>query len=388
MKRILHNTRNPFMEILMRSWFLGIVALVSIPSLLAAQQGRDASPLPITPEERGKVISAIAKEFDERYVFPDVATKVKEALEAEKEKGRYASLTTGQELAKALTDHIQEMTKDKHVRVNCVNEKLQPRREQAGPSAEEQKRNRDRVRTINAGFKKVERLPGNIGYIRLDGFMDPEAAREPMLAAMSFVKNTDALILDLRYNGGGTPVTIRDLCSYFFDKPTHINSMYFRQGDRKQEFWTNKDVPGPRYLDKPVYVLTSAFTFSGGEECAYNFQTQKRGTLVGETTGGGAHPGGTVPVADHYMIFIPNGRAINPITNTNWEVVGVKPDVAVDADKALDTARELAVKTLQESKDDAVKERVKADVERDIRSKTMIEERRQSTLKSRQAIKQ
>jgi retinol-binding protein 3 len=374
----------------MRSWLFGILALISLHAALAAQQGKDEPTLAVTPEDRSKVITAIAKEFEERYVFPDVAAKVKEALEQEIEKGRYASISTGQELAKKLTQHLQELTKDKHVRVNCSTEKLPERKGTGGPSAEDMKQMRERMRLANAAFTKVERLGGNIGYIRLDGFMDPEAGREPLLAAMTFVKNTDALILDLRYNGGGTPLMIRDLCSYFFsgDKPVHLNSMFFRRGNRKEEFWTNKDVPGPRYLDKPVYVLTSAFTFSGGEECAYNFQTQKRGTLVGETTGGGAHPGGNIPVADHYTIFIPNGRAINPITNTNWEGVGVKPDVPVNADKALDVARELAVKTLSESNDNNVRERVKADLEREARSKVRIEERRQETLKSRQATKQ
>lgn len=361
----------------------GLLVVLAIAPALRAQPPGDGPALNITPEERGKVISAVAKEFDERYVFPEVAAKVKAALEAEKDGGRYADLKTGQELAKALTAHLQDVCKDLHVRVNCSTEKLPPRPADAQPSAEQMKRMREQVRLANAGFVKVERLPGNLGYIRLDGFMDPEAGREPLQAAMTFVKNTDGLILDLRYNGGGTPLMIRDLCSYFFADKTHINSMYFRKDNRKEEFWTNKDVPGPKYLDKPVYVLTSAFTFSGGEECAYNFQTQKRGTLVGETTGGGAHPGGTVPVADHYMIFIPTGRAINPVTNTNWEGVGVKPDVAVDADKALETARELAVKALMESKDDKVKERVKADLERAARSTVRIEERRQERLKAR-----
>jgi C-terminal processing protease CtpA/Prc len=130
--------------------------------------------------------------------------------------------------------------------------------------------------------------------------------------------------------------------------------------------------------------LTSAFTFSGGEECAYNFQTQKRGTIIGETTGGGAHPGGMVPVADHYMIFIPTGRAINPVTKTNWEGVGVKPDVSVDADKALDTAQELATKKLLASSDAAVRQRVQEDVQMQKIKAKRVAERRLATLNERQ----
>jgi hypothetical protein len=366
---------------------VAIAPVIPIPSSPAAQEGADEAVLQITAEERSQAISAVAKEFDARYVFPDVAAKVKAALESDKD--RYKDVTTGQELARLLTIHLQEMTKDKHVRVNCSTKKLPEPKPGAGPSPETMKKMQENAKIGNAGFTKVERLGGNIGYLRLDGFTNPAVGREPLQAAMTFLQNTDALILDLRYNGGGTPFMIRDLCSYFFssDKPVLLNTMYFRNGDRTEEFWTNEEVPGPRYLDKPVFVLTSAFTFSGGEECAYNFQTQKRGVVVGETTGGGAHPGGNIPIAGHYMVFIPNGRAINPVTKTNWEGVGVKPDVAVDADKALETARELAVKALLESKDESVRARVKADVENDARRAKNIEQRRQATLKERHAAK-
>lgn len=374
---------------------LAIIAF--LPSLLVAQQfvrpNDNESPLKITAKERQLAITAILKEFDERYVFPDVATKVKETITSRMNEHKYDEIATGQELAKVFTKDLQEITKDKHVRVNCSTAKLPAMRadREVGPPPEEMMKMRARQRVMNAGFVKAERLPGNIGYLRLDGFMDPEAGREPLLGAMTFLKNTDALILDLRYNGGGTPTMIRDLCSYFFDeKSVHLNSMYFRKGDRKEEFWTNKDVPGPRYLNKDVYVLTSAFTFSGGEECAYNFQTQQRGTIVGERTGGGAHPGGTVPVADHYMIFIPNmifiptGRAINPITKTNWEGVGVKPDVSVDAGKALEAAQEIAIKKLLDSSDEAIRQRTREDVEMQKSRAKRVEERRLATLKERE----
>jgi hypothetical protein len=367
-----------------------VLLVLAASSLLVAQQivrsGDEEKPLTISPEDRQQAITGILKEFDERYVFPDVASKVKEAITSRMNEHNYDQISTGQELARILTKDLQELTKDKHVRVNCSTAKLPARPDgDNGPPPEEMKKMRARQRILNAGFVKVERLPGNLGYLRLDGFMDPEAGKEPLLGAMTFLKNTDAFILDLRYNGGGTPTMIRDLCSYFFDeKPVHLNSMYFRKGDRKEEFWTNKEVPGPRYLHKEVYVLISAFTFSGGEECAYNFQTQKRGTIIGETTGGGAHPGGTVPVADHYMIFIPTGRAINPITKTNWEGVGVKPDVSVDADKALETARDLATKNLLESFDAAVSQRVQEDIQMQKRMAKRMEERRLATLNERQ----
>lgn len=363
-----------------------MVALTSMGLPLRAQStGSDDKPLAITAEQRTHAVQAILKEFEERYVFPDAAAQVKEKLTAHLTDGSYGKISTGQELAKVLTTDLQAITKDRHVRVNCSTEKMPQRQGKQGPSATEIKQRQEEMKIRNGGFTKVERLPGNIGYFRLDGFMDPELGKEPLHAAMLFLKNTDALIIDLRYNGGGTPLMIRDLCSYFFDeKPVHLNSMYFRKDNRVEEFWTHKSVPGPRYLNKDVYLLTSAFTFSGAEECAYNFQTQKRGTIIGERTGGGAHPGGTVPVADHYMIFIPTGRAINPITKTNWEGTGVKPDVEVSADKALDTACEMAVAKLMESSNVAIRNRVKQDVDQQKRMNTRIEQRRQETLKARQ----
>lgn len=361
--------------------------ILASTGLLAQSASKTDTPLPIDAKQREMAIQSLLKEFNDRYVFPDVARTVHDAVISRMKNKEFDNITTGQDLATEMTKQFQEFTKDKHVRVQCSTKPYPKQAERrAGPSAEEMKKYREEIRTVNAGFEKVERLTGNIGYIKLNGFMDPQAGREPLIAAMTFLKNTDALILDLRQNGGGTPMMVRDVCSYFFgETPILLNQMYFRKDNRKEEFWTNKEVPGPRYLNKDVYILTSAFTFSGAEECAYNFQTQKRATLVGEITGGGAHPGGTVPVADHYSIFIPTGRAINPITNTNWEGVGVKPDIEVDADKALETAHDHAIKTLLKSSDSKIRERVQQDVDSAANRSKRIAERRQANLKDRQA---
>ncbi|MCA9296088.1 MAG: tetratricopeptide repeat protein, partial [Phycisphaerales bacterium] len=168
------------------------------------------------------------------------------------------------------------------------------------------------------------------------------AASETIAAAMQVLAHTDAVMFDMRQNGGGFPHTVRFLCSYLFDEPTHLNSLYFRQGDRTEEFWTLDDLPGTRMPEVPVFVLTSAETFSGAEEFCYNLRTQERATLVGETTRGGANPGGLFDVNPQLEIFIPRGRAINPITGTNWEGTGVEPHIAVDAASALDKALECA----------------------------------------------
>lgn len=171
---------------------------------------------------------------------------------------------------------------------------------------------------------------------------------------MTLLGGTDAFILDLRQNGGGSPETVAYLCSYFFDEGDnrHLNDIYNRPKDTTRQYWTI-NVPGVRYGGaKPVWVLTSSRTFSGGEECAYDFQTQKRATLVGEVTGGGANPGGSVTLGEGFIAFVPTGKAVNPITRTNWEHMGVKPDVAAPAADAQRLAHVAALKLLAEKEAD------------------------------------
>jgi C-terminal processing protease CtpA/Prc len=199
----------------------------------------------------------------------------------------------------------------------------------------------------NFGFEKVERLDGNIGYLDLRGFFDAEAAGETAAAAMNFLGNTDALIIDLRQNGGGSPAMVSLLCSYLFaGERKHLNDLAWRgpEGERVEQWWTLPHVAGKRYSDKDVYILTSKRTFSAAEEFTYNLKALKRATVVGEVTGGGAHPGGGQPINDHFAIWVPQGRAINPITKTNWEGTGVKPDTEVPANQALTTAHLAALK--------------------------------------------
>ncbi|MCG3120544.1 MAG: hypothetical protein ALAOOOJD_03288 [bacterium] len=172
-------------------------------------------------------------------------------------------------------------------------------------------------------------------------------ASEAAATAMNFLANTDALIIDLRRNGGGQPEMVALLSSYLFDKPTHLNDIYSRFDNRTQEYWTSETVAGKRYGEsKPVYVLTSNRTFSGAEEFAYNLKNLKRATIVGETTGGGAHPVRPHRITDHFMIGVPFARAINPITKTNWEGTGVTPDIETTAEQALKVAQLAALKNL------------------------------------------
>jgi hypothetical protein len=273
------------------------VVILTFAALLLAGAGtraqlvigtpKDDKPLPIDAAGRAKAIEAILKELEERYVFPDMAKKIRQAIEARIERKEYDGVETGQELAKKLTAHLQEVSKDKHLRVMCHSGKFPAPPKGDKPAPKDLERMRQGSRKLNGGYQRVERLPGNVGYLQVDGFVHPDVAAEPAAAAMNFLANTDALIIDLRHNGGG-PQSVALLCSYLFDeKPVHLNDLYWRKGDRTEEFWTLKEVAGKRYLGRDVYLLTSRRTFSAAEEFAYDLQCLKRVTIVGETTGGG-----------------------------------------------------------------------------------------------------
>jgi C-terminal processing protease CtpA/Prc len=189
--------------------------------------------------------------------------------------------------------------------------------------------------------------------MELRAFAPAEYAGDAMTAAIKLLSGTDALILDLRRNGGGEPDGVAYLLSHFFAEgdSRHLNDIYSRTDNSTRQYWTVPSVT-VRYT-KPIYVLTSKRTFSGGEEAAYDLQTQKRATLVGEVTGGGANPGEGYPLTHGFAAFIPNGRSINPVTKTNWEHVGVKPDIAVPAADAQKVAHAAILKTLLAASKDA-----------------------------------
>lgn len=191
----------------------------------------------------------------------------------------------------------------------------------------------------NYGFERVERLDGNIGYIDLRLVFSPEFAGDTAAAAMQLVTNTNALILDLRHNGGGVPAMVALLCSYMFEAepPVHLNDFVARNGERRAS-WTVREVAGPRYLNKGVYVLTGPETISGGEELAYILKHLGRATIIGEHTAGAAHVAPPFRVDDHFQAFISVGRPVHPITGTNWEGIGVEPDIHVPANDALAAA--------------------------------------------------
>jgi retinol-binding protein 3 len=295
-------------------------------------------------KEKQATVEKIVKLINQNYVFPDVAKKCGEHIQEKLVAGEFDEINNRNQFARKLTEELQSINNDKHMRVRVrLPEHVQ--QENEDPEAR-RKRMEERFRRNNYGFKKLEIFDGNIGYLDYRGFMPKNLGEKTAIGAMKFLANSDAVIIDLRKNGGGDPAMVQLICSYFFDEKVHLNSLYWRKGERTQEFWTLDEVDGKRMPDVPLFILTSQRTFSGAEEFCYNMQTRKRATLIGETTGGGANPGGIFNISDNFTIFIPTGRAINPVTGTNWEGVGVKPEIEIDAEGALDRALKEARKVL------------------------------------------
>jgi retinol-binding protein 3 len=310
--------------------FLGALGAASAP--VSAQQ--------VDAATRARVIDGAIAKLNEIYVFPDTARKMEQALRRRQKAREYDAVTDGAAFAKLLTTHLREVSHDRHLSVDFSPTVLPQNPGAPGPDQIAQRR--AMLERTNCGFDKVERLADGIGYVKFNIFADPEQCGPTAIAAMNFLAHSRALIFDLRDNGGGDPRMVALITSYLFSAPTHLNDIWTRTTNTTQQYWTLPFVPGTRMPSARVFVLTSAKTFSGAEEFSYNLQALRRATIVGETSGGGAHPVRGERIDDHFMIGVPFARAINPVTKTNWEGTGVVPDVKVSTADALATAQRLA----------------------------------------------
>lgn len=289
---------------------------------------------------RERVIAGSIAKLNENYVFPDAAKKMEQMLRRRQKRGEYDAVKDGEKFASLLTTQLQEVSRDKHLRVNFSAARYPD--DLSSPGPQQVAENRRLTERTNCGFEKVEVLDGNVGYVKFNMFADPAQCGPTAIAAMNFLANVDTVIFDLRDNGGGNPAMIALISTYLFEQPVHLNDIWNRKTGETQQYWTLPVVPGQRLAAAPAFVLTSSRTFSGAEEFTYNLKNLKRATIVGETTGGGAHPVRGERIDDRFVIGVPFARAINPITKTNWEGTGVEPDVKVPAADALATAQKLA----------------------------------------------
>ncbi|MGZ3184468.1 MAG: S41 family peptidase [Telluria sp.] len=326
---------------------------------------RDDPDSAVDRNQNRAVVEALTRNLKDHYVFPELAAKLDQSFHRRLQHGDYDKITSARQLAETLSAQLQQESKDKHLAVFYYAKPLPEAEPNRGPAPEELAAERAEAQAFNYGVARVERLPFNIGYLDLRGFMHLRAGTGPALAsAMTLVAHTDALIIDLRRNGGGEPETVAFLASYLLDERTHLNDAWYRDGERLEQAWSLSDVPGLRFGGgKPVYILTSHDTFSAAEDFSYAMKNLKRATIVGETTGGGAHPGDFMRLAPHFSVNMPNGKSISPVTKTDWEGTGVAPDVAVPTQDALRVAQTAFLSKLLETTKGPKAGRVQARIE-------------------------
>ena len=320
--------------------------LLFIFVLTATVLGQSPGPATVERSERDRVIEALATKLSSGYVLPDAVERITQALRSASSAGEYDGKAP-QEFADAIGRTLRNASRDKHFAVFY----------QPAPTAPPVAAtlSMDRRERLNFGFGKLERLRGNVGYMEIVNFSDlRQQSAETASALLSTLANFDAIIIDLRRNSGGNDPMMAFIATYFFDPtPVHLNDIYWRDTNETSQFWTAAFVPGRRSARQPLYILTSASTFSGAEDFCYSLQNLKRALVVGETTGGGAHSSrGPQRLTQSFTAIIPVGRSVSPITRTNWEGTGVTPDIKTSADASLGMAHLHALRSLLEKETD------------------------------------
>lgn len=324
------------------------LAAASALALVAALAG------PAAAESRREVAEAVAAKVQAEYVFPDKAKAAARLVRKQAARGIYDKAADDKAFAAAVTADLYSVTQDKHLVVRWRAAGFPPAGAALAADPAARAAELRRMRRSNFQLPRAEVLAGNVGYLKIEGFEAPQDAGPTLAAAMAFLANTDALIFDVRDNGGGDSATVALAISYLVPPQTQLISFRGRSAAKEAQSWSLPFVPGGAWsTTRPVYVLVNGKTFSAGEEFAYDLQQLKRGTIVGARTRGGANPGVIHKLSDHFGMFVPNEAAISPVSGTSWEGVGVAPDVAVEPEQALGTAHRLALKALL-AKADAV----------------------------------
>jgi len=325
------------------------LGMILIGLLIFAVNGVAAEDHVMSTHEQKEIVNTVCNFLENNYVFPDIGEKTRKNILDNYEKGKYSKYSSAKEFARELSADLEATSNDKHLGVIYDPDWVAGLKEQG--TEEDAYLTEEMVkeeRRTNFGFRAMKILDGNIGYLDLRMFFHPKYAGETAVAAMNFVSNCDALIIDVRNNGGGWGYMVAFLCSYFFDNEelVEFSSVYSRPEDKTYQSWSLPYVPGRTMPDMPLYILTSKSTFSAAEEFCYNLKHADRATIIGETTRGGAHPIDVKVLSDALVLIMPEWRSIHPKTNTDWEGVGVQPDIEVAAEEALYNAHVQALETL------------------------------------------
>lgn len=329
---------------------LSLVLLAAAPVTAEKPSG------PWSAAVRDKMLTQTEAEL-QSYFFLERLPAIRSAIEANRT--RLVAINDPEQFADETSKVLYGATRDKHVGIDYSSLAEPPMTDK--PSDADRAKMDALMRYHSYALRGTAFLRGNIGYFRIDGFVPGKEAYAMIDETMSTLANTDALIIDLRSNGGGSARCVDYLLGYFFGTKQEVTGFLHRENghvltDRKY----TEDVAGPKYLNKPVFLLTSSDTISGGEQFPYDLQALKRATIVGQTTAGGANPGGFHQLTENFSVFVPTGSARNPVTGTNWEGVGVIPDVKSDAKHALLEAYARALKVAGDPSDFAVQARQRA----------------------------
>lgn len=311
-----------------------------------------AQDAPFTAADKRAVVEQLGQTLEANYVFPEKAKTIAATLRRNLDAGEYDAASDRRALASELTDDLIAASNDLHFSVGVdpawvadYAAKQDPARAAAVREAE-----RREEMQKNFGFAGLRYLDGNIAYVDLTHFADPEPGYDAAAAAMRFIENGDAVIYDLRYNNGGYLEMAQLLASQLFpgDKDQELFDYYYTLDGRRVERgqWVLPALPAKRLTGKPVYVLTGSTSFSAAEWFAYTLKKLGRATLVGERTAGGAHPVDRKPVGTDFFLQVPIGQIRDPVDRSDFEGQGVTPDHMVASADALTVAHRLALAEL------------------------------------------
>lgn len=309
--------------------------------------------------QKDSIIYSLIHTLDTYYVLNEKGKQMGNLLKKQLKEGAYNSITDPSLLASRLEKDIKSVYDDKHLYVfyDPEFEQNQQASQTEQAKIEAKTRELEYEKSKNFMFTSAKILPRNIGYVQLNGFVDQVEQAEPTAtAAFAFLAHTDALIIDLRFNGGGSPAMVEQLESYFFKQRTHMSDIYERSTNKTTSFYADPAKAKGISIAMPVYILTSKRTFSAAEDFSYSMQQIKRAQVIGDTTAGGAHPTRPIALKGGFVAQIPFARSINPYSKSNWEASGVIPDIPVQSSNALEKAMEgIYLKQLAASTNDKQK---------------------------------
>ncbi len=303
----------------------------------------------LSAKQRDTALAAIKKEFQEGYVFPEMRPRIIERLEASQRAGDYDTDDAVQ-FADRITRDLREVSDDRHLSLRVDPTAYAAAKSEPQSAAGEDAYYRRLAERSNHGLGEMKILPGNLRYLRVTGFHwinDQTGAAYD--AAMRFLRGGDAIVIDVRNNGGGSHGAVRYLVSHFMD-PDVLELSFLEGSKPPSQSRTLEYLPAGRLKGKPLYVLINGQTASAAEAFAYDVQQFHLGQLVGAKTVGAANNNKLLPIAPHFILSVSYGRPQHAVSGGNWEGSGVAPDVDTPPEQALEKAQELALQRLLQAK--------------------------------------